>query len=69
MCVFVCYSFQNYAMPMCVVWDSAKNNWTQDGCQVVVDKDGKMARDDIIICTCNKLGVYGVYVVSRPMRL
>ena len=65
----MCGSFQNDALPICVFWDSTRNNWTQDGCQVAVDEYGNVARNGAIInCTCNKLGVYGVYVVRMSMR-
>eukprot|EP00731_Ephydatia_muelleri_P031789 Em0023g296a len=60
----------NDALPMCVFWDSTRNNWTQDGCQVAVDEYGNMGRNGAIInCTCNKLGVYGVYVSTDQCSL
>ena len=50
---------------MCVSWDSKVSNWMEDGCQVAVNENGTVERNnDIINCTCNRLGIYGVRVVS-----
>ena len=56
---------QNYTSPLCVSWDHNTSNWMQNGCKIAVDENGIMEKDgNIINCTCDHLGTYGVYVVS-----
>ena len=52
-------------MPVCVSWDPKVSNWMEEGCQVAVNENGTVERNnDIINCTCDHLGIYGVRVVS-----